>query len=106
MSDWLEATREVYNAGGELLPRHALQPCEAFTRARHLGFIEPAKLGGKPKPAKITQRGIDLIEGRITMRTPYVPAVNGGRAPGTHRRMVATWLMALPRTNEVRLGVM
>ena len=103
MSDWLEAIRDVYNAGGELMPCKALQPHEAFYRARILGFLEPGGMGGPPKPAKITQRGIDLIEGRVTMRTPFVPSGGKGRAQGTHRRLVATWLMALPRTNEVRL---
>lgn len=104
MSDWLEATREVYAAGGELMPHKATQTHEAYYRARRLGFLAPIERGGTPKPAKITQRGIDLVEGRLTMRTPYVPTNGKGRAPNTHQRMVATWLMALPRTNEVRLS--
>ena len=103
MSDWLEATREVYAAGGELPQNKATQTYEAYWRARSMGFLQPTQRGGIPQPARITQRGIDLIEGRLTMRTPYVPAVSKGRAPNTHRRLVATWLMALPRTNEVRL---
>ena len=92
MSEWLEATREVYKAGGRLMPCKATQPHSGYTEARRRGFIAPVNRGGTPKPAVITQRGIDLIEGRMaTIRTPRKV------------RLVATWLMALPRTNEVRL---
>jgi len=103
MSDWLEATREVYNAGGHIMARRMYQPLAAITRARERGLLEPGKIGGRQFAVRITQRGIDLIEGRLTLRVPYVPRQGAGRAPGTHRRLVATWLMALPRTNEVRI---
>ena len=103
MSDWLEATREVYSAGGQIMTRKMYQPLAAITRARERGLLEPGKVGGREFAVRITQRGIDLIEGRLTLRVPYVPRQGAGRAPGTHRRLVATWLMALPRTNEVRL---
>lgn len=103
MSDWLEATREVYAAGGELMPHKATQTHEAYYRARRLGFLAPIERGGAPKPAKITQRGIDLVENRLTMRAMYDAKNRIGRAPNSQQRMVATWLMALPRTNEVRL---
>ena len=103
MSDWLEATREVYKAGGVITPRRMYQPLAAITRARERGLLEPGKMGGRQFAVRITQRGIDLIEGRLTLRVPYVASGRHGRAPGSGKRLVATWLMALPRTNEVRL---
>jgi hypothetical protein len=103
MSAWLEATREVYDAGGTLSPHRASQTVDAYVVARRMGLIAPTVRGGKPKPAVITQLGIDLIEGRVVFRVPYTPRVNGGRAPGTHRRLAATWLKAMPRENEVRI---
>lgn len=103
MSGWLEAVREVYSAGGKTTAGQMVAPLDDIKIARAKGFLMPGLKGKGPHAVEITQRGIDLIEGRVTMRTPRVPSTNGGRAPGTHKRMVATWLMALPRTNEVRL---
>ncbi len=103
MSSWYEAVREVYNAGGELMPCKILAMPEAIGYARKLGYLEKWNGGKKVSPIRITQLGIDLVESRITLRTPFVPNGGKGRAPDTHRRIVATWLSALPRTNEVRI---
>lgn len=103
MSGWLEAVREVYAAGGKTTAGAMVCNLADITIARSKGFLMPGKKGPAPHLVEITPMGAALVENRITLRTPYVPSGCKGRAPGTHRRMVATWLSALPRANEVRL---
>jgi len=105
MSAWLEAVREVYKAGGRMPVRHMGSGNNALDEARKIHLIEPGKMGGPSNShyAVLTQKGRDLMEGRLVAYVPKYRNVNGGRAPGTHRRWAATWLASLPRANEVRI---
>ena len=94
MSDWLNAAREVHQAGGRLAVSRMWSAPEALHQARKLGVIEWGHQGGRARHwAVLTPRGRDLVEGRVQK----VDARRG--APWR-----ATWLMALPRANEIRLG--
>ena len=104
MSGWLIALREVYDAGGQTTAADMVAKLDDITSARIKGFLTPGHKGAGPHLVQITQRGIDLIEGRLTLRTLYDAKKRNGRPPDSHRRVVCTWLMALPRTNEVRLS--
>jgi hypothetical protein len=103
MSGWLVATREVYAAGGKLAVRKMRASATELTQARQKGLIARGTNGGTAFYAEITQRGIDLLEGRLEYFTPSSAGSMFGRRPGTHRRWRSTWLAALPRANEVRL---
>lgn len=103
MSGWFLALREVYDAGGKTRSGDMLAKLDDITIARSKGLLMPSKRGFGPHAVEITQRGADLIEGRLALIAPYVPSDTGGRAPNSARRLVATWLMAMPRTNQVRL---
>lgn len=96
MSAWLLATREVHEAGGRMLVREMYAPLNEISRARRQGLLEPGVRGPHAHVAVLTPLGRAVCEGKVEAYVPYTPKVNGGRAPGTHRRWRATWLAALP----------
>ncbi len=106
MSAWLNIVRQVYQAGGRMPVARVYDAPSAITEARRLGLLEPGVRGQgrRPHTLALTQRGVDLMEGRVAPRVlPYSVAFNAGRLPGTGRKWCPTWLAALPRANEVRL---
>ena len=107
MSGWRLATRSLYEAGGGPLSGYAFDPhtiplggwWHGIHRAEELGLmrcLNPGKFGGR-QPAclwELTQAGIDWCEGRVAVE--YQPT--------KRQQVVATWLKALPRAGEIRMG--
>ena len=79
----------------------------SFTYSLHtmlaLGMVERRRAGrNAPVEWRITQRGRDVLENRITFVVRRVNGVrNSKRRPAA--LPVATWLSSLPRAGEVRL---
>jgi hypothetical protein len=103
MSGWIVAVREVYAAGGRVAIRDLTAPLDDITVARQKGMLEPGIRGPAHHMAVITEAGRALCEGRAELYVPVIKSDTGGRPHGSHRRLRATWLAALPRTNEVRI---
>lgn len=106
MSTWRIITKALYAVGGGPVHTSVFDPLhmsygtfwDGIERARHLGMVENTVSGwGVASRGRwaLTQAGIDWCEGRLG--DEY-----------RHKRLfiVATWLKALPQTNQIRLGVM
>lgn len=95
--DWI-ATREF--DGGALYP-------SSFSGLLYVmlskGMVERRRAGqNKPVEWRITQRGRDVLDGRIVFVVHRVNGVrNSKRIPAS--KPVATWLASLPRPGEVQL---
>ena len=103
MSGWVIAMQEVYKAGGTMPVCKMFSPLREIERAREKGMFKRRGRGGSVYAVTLTQRGIDYLEGRITLAVPAGQSSNKGRAPGSCMKPRATWLAALPRANEIRL---
>jgi hypothetical protein len=108
MSGWKLVTRELYAAGKPMqrddFSQHAggSDPYKGLRDAKRLGMVQVT--GAKHLWLwEITPEGRAWVEGRLALIVPPSKSTTGGRAAGTQLRPVATWLMALPRMNEVRL---
>lgn len=93
MSAWRHAVRAMYALGGarttaEIADRTIDDPRSGLFQALKLGLVEhPKARPGAAVKWKLTQRGIDWCENRVT---------HTWDRPGG-RRWVATWLSSLPR---------
>ena len=104
MSSWRIITKALYAAGGGPVHTSAFDPphmsYETFwcgvDRARNLGMIENTVSGwGVASRGRwaLTQTGRDWCEGRV-----------GDEYRHKRLTICATWLKALPRAGEIRLG--
>lgn len=98
MSGWLLAMREVYDAGGVTTAARMHSSLADIETARTKGVIaRSGALGGAgPHVVQLSPRGRALCEGKLEFYVPPYTSTTGGRAPGTHRRLRATWLASLP----------
>ena len=103
MSGWIEATKEVYRAGGKIAVRDMQCPLDDIRYARDKGLISPGNKGAGGHMAELTWLGWQFCEGRAEIYIPSSRGTTGGRAHGSCRKLRATWLAALPRTNEIRI---
>ena len=105
MSAWRALIQEVYLAGGTTTAERLTCSLTDIANARALGVLgRCGHRGPGPHEVRLSALGWALCEGRAEFYVPFTPRqANGGRAPGTHRRVRATWLASLPRANEVRL---
>ena len=69
----------------------------AVAAAIDLGLVHPNGSRGArlSQPYKLTSLGTEFCEGRVEFKVPYKFSENG-RATGTHRRPIATWIRVLP----------
>ena len=111
MSAWRIITKALYAAGGGPVHTSAFDTCElsyhgfwnGIERAGHLGLIVNTVSGFSGADAagrwELTDRGRDWCDGRIVVCHP-----EWDRGKKKAQRPVATWLKALPRAGEIRLG--
>ena len=109
MSGWKIITRKLYDAG-KPMPARKIDDgyCtygglfSALREARDIGMIVNTLRGTNGHDGgrwAITPMGIDWAEGRIEVCRPH-----WDRGSTRAHRPVATWLKALPRAGEIRLG--
>ena len=114
MSGWRIHLKEIDDLGGWVHIGALKGGCltslgtrKALQYAHDHGFLDMRRGKNQNSPThwRITDKGRDLLEGRIRMEVPpYTSPLSAGRAKGSTVRPVATWLMALPRPGEIRLG--
>jgi hypothetical protein len=108
MSGWKLVTRELYAAGKPMrredFSPHSCgaDPYKGLRDAKRLGMVQVTG-AAHLWLWEITPEGKAWAEGRLALIVPPSKSNTGGRAAGTRLRAVATWLKALPGTNEVRL---
>lgn len=101
MSGWKLVTRELYAAGrpmqrGEFsYDSSGADPRKALIDAKELGLVRSVRRSKFQWWWELTEAGRACAEGRAEL-TPQT-------RKGKPRSLVATWLMQLPGTNEVRL---
>lgn len=106
MSGWMVRVRALHAAGGGPLPRRAFDPMDTSLGESEKSAMTPAVAHGLVVSQKhkfvwfwtLTPKGRDWCEGRVQL--VETPRKGSGRGK---RRMVATWLQALPRAGEIRL---
>lgn len=80
----------------------------ACAEAERRGLMERTKCGRGPDAAvwALTPTGRQYFENRLVLRVLKYTVVDAraGRPFGTGAKLVATWLAALPDTNEIRLN--
>ena len=104
MSGWLLVMREVHQAGGRTTAARLTCSLDDIATARRKGVLAHAgHRGCAPHVVQLSALGWALCEGRAEYYVPPYTSSTGGRAPGTHRRVRATWLASLPPLNTVRL---
>jgi hypothetical protein len=100
MSGWKLVTRELYAAGRPMQRTEFAQdasgadPYKGLRDARRLGLVRATR-HHFTHVWEITPQGGAWVEGRAELAPQ--------RRNGKPRPLVATWLMQLPATNEIRL---
>jgi hypothetical protein len=109
MSGWKLVTRELYAAGRPMKRvefdhgADGADPYKGLRDARRMGLVRSIRQSKFQWVWEITPEGRAWVEGRLALIVPPSKSNTGGRAAGTRLRAVATWLKALPGTNEVRI---
>lgn len=115
MRQWQILFHSMCAAGGGPMPVAAFDNApsphtrsSSLTRMLGYGFVEHLARGhgGIVDRGRwaVTPLGWDYFFGRVKVITPHRPGINtNGRPRGAVNIPVATWLRALPRTNEIRL---
>ena len=101
MSGWKLVTRELYAAGRPMKRvefdhgADGADPYKVLRDARRMGLVRSIRQSKFQWVWEITPEGRAWVEGRAELAPQ--------RRDGKPRPLVATWLMALPTNNEVRL---
>jgi hypothetical protein len=101
MSGWKLVTRELYAAGRPMQRTEFAQdasgadPYKGLRDARRMGLVRSIRRSKFQWVWEITDAGRAWVEGRAELAPQ--------RRDGKPRPLVATWLMQLPATNEIRI---
>lgn len=109
MSGWRCVIKTLHELGGGPIPSAKFlahhQPNDLYVM-QGMGLVKKSRADlriGKDPLWSLTQLGWNHCEGRVAWASPFVSPRGKGRAKGTKNRFIATWLMSLPQTNEIRL---